>query len=633
MGWQDEKRRKFIYFGNWQRDYSQLVDPKIVAGLRWGDEMTKEWGAALGEHAPGLLAVAAAPLVPGAQWVAPAAPLAAALAPSTVAEGGDFVQTLFDYVCEPLQAREDDLSSAQQWRHPAQQTSYAWILPALVDVLAEDHFGQGFPERFPVVDSSSVSYSFGAYVPREHIDNPSTIDTDYRDLDSRFRGAYSKRTEGGIVEDPRDRRWGLRKYIQQSVDYIAEQIQRAAGDPPPKTGYGLDARQIQYMHFGNALHTLEDYFAHTNFCELLLKHRGYDVETYTEQIQAPPPHTGRTYAIATGTFGGLDTAMSLIGVLFHHLAQEEAEPNIFQQVDKLPKPEWRPSTASRIFLILLRRHCAPAAPLYSFLLSVDAWLALPARYKDWLVNGYRSLLRFLHVQLAWAAADVLLRMIVPRFCELTGATEEQQREAMKAVGERDVDRLIDVLMMIARLPADDRKIVRAAAQLVDIDHHGDVGVHLHPRDPEEMGQILEELVGLHQMLATRDTNEPTHTQLGKDHTTHPLHDLARDLAIWAVARVASEMGRAWEARPASDAARRAQEVVDRVMRHPLRYEAGDAAQVDRIVDKWVRDHADALEGLVRSHGETPLALDSLERKRNILINLKVLLQRFAHLAR
>jgi len=586
LGWPDPKRR-WVYFGNWQRDYSQVGDPKIIDGLRWvqdrGREVVQRFHL-LGQDRS---------LIDGA---------------------GELVEGLAQLVCRPQQLREGQAGSLSQWRHPAQQFPSAWILPALVDVLAADHFGVGFA----VPDSNLCSYEFGVYVPREHIDNPSSIDGDQRHLDTRFRGPYSHLVEGGVTTSPGPR-LGMRNYIQQSVDYAKQQVRRAAGQPAPTPAFGLDAQKIQWMHFGNALHTLEDYFAHSNFAEICLKLRGHDVDTYSELFTVPPRLP--VPAVVTGTFGGLDTAMSIIGILFHHLAAEEAKG-----VEIIPGP----TTLNRLVLILLQRHCSPVAPIYAFVLSARDFTALPRNVREWIQEGFRTLLRFLRVQLAWTAAEVVLELIIPRFNRMCRGSAEQQRRAMQAADQRNVDVLIDTLMEIASLNAADRRLVRAASQLVDMDYRGDVGLHAHPRDPEKMAEILEELAGLYQKLATLGTNDPTHTQLGKDHGTHPLHLLAASLAIWAVTEVGGAMDRVWSGRGSVDDV---DAVLDRIFRHPEYYAAADAGAIDSIVNGWIARNGPRVAALVRANHETPLALDSLEGKRRFLSNLYVLLKKLRELAR
>ncbi|WNG20217.1 HET-C-related protein [Cystobacter fuscus] len=65
-----------------------------------------------------------------------------------------------------------------------------------------------------------------------------------------------------------------------------------------------------YRHFGHALHTLEDFFSHTNFVELMLIQLGAWVEPWVPQRGAKAGDS-RPLVLTSGMFGGLDTMASL----------------------------------------------------------------------------------------------------------------------------------------------------------------------------------------------------------------------------------------------------------------------------------------------------------------------------------
>ena len=76
-----------------------------------------------------------------------------------------------------------------------------------------------------------------------------------------------------------------------------------------------------YRLLGQALHTLEDFPAHSNFCELALVSMGHS-QVFTHvgdgvRVQAP---NGRHVApLVTGTFGSSDFIHSLLGEATDHL--------------------------------------------------------------------------------------------------------------------------------------------------------------------------------------------------------------------------------------------------------------------------------------------------------------------------
>jgi hypothetical protein len=85
-----------------------------------------------------------------------------------------------------------------------------------------------------------------------------------------------------------------------AVEYMRSELSAAlaAGDNPDG-----------HRRFGQALHTLEDFYAHTNFCELFLRKVGKT----TVEPWVPAVNQGgkRFFPLVSGIFGGDDTAASI----------------------------------------------------------------------------------------------------------------------------------------------------------------------------------------------------------------------------------------------------------------------------------------------------------------------------------
>ncbi|KAJ4483403.1 heterokaryon incompatibility protein HET-C, partial [Lentinula aciculospora] len=78
-----------------------------------------------------------------------------------------------------------------------------------------------------------------------------------------------------------------------------------------------------YRLLGQAMHTLEDFPAHSNFCELSLVSMGHnDVFTHVgDQVRVHAPGGKLVAPIVTGTFGSSDFIHSLLGEATDHLSQ------------------------------------------------------------------------------------------------------------------------------------------------------------------------------------------------------------------------------------------------------------------------------------------------------------------------
>lgn len=162
----------------------------------------------------------------------------------------------------------------------------------------------------------------GVYRPEEHIDNPLGYggDEDARKLDPRLRGPVRP------VETEIDPRTGMKNYIANesgdwatSAGYLRFSFMRCLHYGRLYTcgssGKGKTENLCEALRcLGQALHCMEDFSAHSNYCELALIEMGHH-EVF--------PHVGRStqmnvrgkriFPLVTGTFGEVDFLHSVIG--------------------------------------------------------------------------------------------------------------------------------------------------------------------------------------------------------------------------------------------------------------------------------------------------------------------------------
>lgn len=152
----------------------------------------------------------------------------------------------------------------------------------------------------------------GVYLPVEHIDNPRGYGAgkDARQLDPRLRGPVRD------VEMEIDPRSGMKNYIaNESGDWDTSsalvrrrlvqciEIGRKARSANDET-----MLYEAYRRLGRCLHTLEDFPAHSNFCELALQRSGHrDVFCHVgNNVKVRTPEGNMVPPLVTGTFGGSD---------------------------------------------------------------------------------------------------------------------------------------------------------------------------------------------------------------------------------------------------------------------------------------------------------------------------------------
>ncbi|KAI1181559.1 heterokaryon incompatibility Het-C [Nemania serpens] len=187
------------------------------------------------------------------------------------------------------------------------------ILRAIVAVMAFLEFG------FATDEFEVTRERLGCYTHVEHIDNPAGYVDDAKEIDERLRGPVDPKE---LEIDPKT---GMKNYIANSgqgwptsAEYIRGQLEKSIELGRLKRN--SSAKKDSYIHLGAALHTIEDFSAHSNFIELCLHELGEDqVFPFVGdacRVEAPHrlwKHKKNVAPLVTGTFGMLDIFHSLLG--------------------------------------------------------------------------------------------------------------------------------------------------------------------------------------------------------------------------------------------------------------------------------------------------------------------------------
>ncbi|CEJ89173.1 Putative Heterokaryon incompatibility protein Het-C [[Torrubiella] hemipterigena] len=173
----------------------------------------------------------------------------------------------------------------------------------------------------------------GCYRPEDHIDNPKDYadNKDARDYDPRLRGPIDEGVELAI-----DERTGMKNYIANenanimtSAQHVRNLFNRCIDLGRRYKNSGNKAEKYEALRLmGTGLHCLEDFFAHSNYCELALiemgerdvfPHVGSDTRIRLEGANDD------VYPVVTGTFGGVDFLHSVTGEVSDKLTQNEID--------------------------------------------------------------------------------------------------------------------------------------------------------------------------------------------------------------------------------------------------------------------------------------------------------------------
>ncbi|KAK4205775.1 heterokaryon incompatibility Het-C [Triangularia verruculosa] len=174
----------------------------------------------------------------------------------------------------------------------------------------------------------------GCYRPEEHIDNPKDYadNQDARKWDPRLRGPIDPRE---LEIDPRT---GMKNYIANesggwstSAGYLRWSFARAIHFgrlyTSGTTHKGRESDLCEALRcLGQALHCMEDFSAHSNYCELALIELGYhNVFTHCGSATQINLNGKRVYPLITGTFGAVDFLHSVLGEATDHFTQSEVD--------------------------------------------------------------------------------------------------------------------------------------------------------------------------------------------------------------------------------------------------------------------------------------------------------------------
>ena len=175
----------------------------------------------------------------------------------------------------------------------------------------------------------------GVYRPEEHIDNPKDYadNKDAREFDPRLRPPIQQ------IELDIDPRTGMKNYIANddldiatSSGYVRFSLTRSihfgrvyTNGTSGSRGKTEDLCEALRC-LGQALHTMEDFAAHSNYIELTLREMGHrNVFPHCGSSAEVQIQGRRAFPLVTGTFGMVDFLHSVLGEATDHLSQSEVD--------------------------------------------------------------------------------------------------------------------------------------------------------------------------------------------------------------------------------------------------------------------------------------------------------------------
>lgn len=298
-----------VYFGNWLRDFSQFVDPMVVRPMANALDMLSEeyktknnnpkefnsviddLGKLMEENKVTHLDRRTFKLPINIEIQRPDISL------NYQKVGGFSVPTGFSLKGFEAQIKWEPTTIA-----PVKLSREA--ITTLVELLGIKEFGklkveadnkEGKPQNFmKYLSDFRASFAkitpelLGVYKPQEHIDNPLALHPKFICEANKAKGLkcpppdFNNKLDPDFVKDPIDSQWDNNKAFG-TKNYI-----RGNGPEPFESAYDCFVKFISKanpntvqgrINFGAALHIVEDYYAHSNFCELAIM-KVYDPEVF-----------------------------------------------------------------------------------------------------------------------------------------------------------------------------------------------------------------------------------------------------------------------------------------------------------------------------------------------------------------
>lgn len=475
-----------VYFGNWLRDYSQLIDPKTIrrqGAPAWPkplpsrDGLTRVLDVLARKRFGNTRDFKVTPQKLGVYRNEEHIDN-----PSGIADGRA-IDPQFRGPCLPEELRVEPATLMKRYIRSSAPTGHR---PARMHRVRDGETLESIALQNGLTWQELARHNFGTDIPQEVNQHLRAKVGCTRRTANGQNYIFTSKDEPGIIEIPGRAGSPGVEARYTALRYLSEQLQLAVREGRRSEGF---------RRLGNALHTLEDFFSHSNFVEVALVHAGAWVEPWVPARHGPrtPSHE---LPITTGKFGGLDTIASLsLGVAEGLLKESECIAG-------------QPSAMTEIILILLDDY------------------------------GYTQT----HAALAGLSSQ--FRAIERRYPELATAV-------CRTVGG-----------VVKSIAAGFGYVVRECGNLID----------------DAQTAFLEDPA----------SNDPTHSQLSKDHDDHPLHALAAELAGEAVLDVGKKIQQAWAGQAT------AEEVVATASQyfvHPahIRAGGGNTWVMDRV-RAWIPGH-------------------------------------------
>ncbi|CAO1613950.1 unnamed protein product [Sympodiomycopsis kandeliae] len=413
----------------------------------------------------------------------------------------------------------------------------------------------------------------GVYRCEAHIDNPKGYGDgkNPRQLDPRLRGPVDPRE---LEVDPRS---GMKNYIANengnwdtSSRYVRENLIRCIqlGRQARQSGDKATLHE-SFRLLGKSMHTMEDFPAHSNWCELALSKLGHrNVFLHVgDNCKIRAPDGTSVAPLVTGTFGGADFMHSMLGEASDHLSSASIS-DLAKGIDTAKQQQSQGNALSSLMSMIGK---VPGGGGLGGDVSRDAESLSRGPAQDPGTMDPKQIYSALFTILAFH--DRVAKGM---------STFIEKVPGLESLLENVSNSLTTFTMTLIE-PYVKPLMVQAMSGL-----HATSGAVVSGADQYEV-------------YNNPNCDDPTHSQVSKDHFALILNEVAGNVAVIIDRHLVSNVVQAWD-----DEGRDPRQIADEClapMFHPFFYHPGSAIQKEMLdyVARWAQEHPREIQRLDRQN--------------------------------
>lgn len=339
---------------------------------------------------------------------------------------------------------------------------------------------------------------------------------------------------------------GVMGYIRRTNLHVEKRLQEAAEKGRNEEGF---------LHFGAAMHAVEDLFAHSNYVEIAVEemlngdlhdyfsdlrdtNKKISIQSFAPEVEVPVGRTGRDKrsVLATGSFSSVDTMESVGHEIVHILRQPPKEPQSLvemqaqnQFIENLAKQMdtgLSSADSEEILSDILGENLAKVAKYFGKINGLETLITTNNRAMEWIWKHYPEDAKQLSYKISLIVHQNAMLPLADQIDSLVLETNVAHSS------------MVSVLESNKRIVENEGKLNDyIQPQLNKVDTKGDIRAARLDEAKKRVG-VLE-------ATPEQAVAGPSHSQISKDHKNSVFFGLGFQLAVAADKKLKDQMLKVW----------------------------------------------------------------------------------------